>query len=52
MVASKVSRHETQTVFVRGRKILEGVAVLHEVLHELKVTRSKGVMLKLNFEKT
>jgi hypothetical protein len=30
---------------------LEGVVVLHEVLHELKRTRNKGMMFKINFEK-
>jgi hypothetical protein len=29
-----------QTGFVKGRNILEGVLILHEVVHELK--RSKG----------
>lgn len=28
-----------QTGFIKGRKIIEGVVILHEVLHEL---RSKG----------
>jgi hypothetical protein len=32
--------------------ILEGVIILHEILHELRVKRMQGVILKLDFEKT
>jgi hypothetical protein len=42
---------ETQTTFVPGRYIMEGVVVLMEVLHELKVKNHQGVILKLDFEK-
>jgi hypothetical protein len=28
--------NETQTTFIKGRYILEGVLVLHEVIHEVK----------------
>jgi hypothetical protein len=40
-----------QTAFIPGRNILEGVVILQEVLHELKVINAKGVILKLDFEK-
>ena len=40
-----------RTAFVPGRNILEGVVILQEVLHELRVTKSSGVILKLDFEK-
>ena len=40
-----------QTRFVKGRNILEGVVVLHEVIHELKTTKRKGIILKIDFEK-
>lgn len=40
-----------QTAFIPGRNILEGVVILQEVLHELRVTKSSGVILKLDFEK-
>jgi hypothetical protein len=33
------------------RQILDGVVVLHEALHELKVSRKSGVILKLDFKK-
>ena len=42
---------ETQTAFLPGRFILEGVIILHEVLHELRTTKRKGTILKLDFEK-
>jgi hypothetical protein len=40
-----------QSSFVKGRNILEGVVVLHEVLHELIISKEKGLILKLDFEK-
>jgi hypothetical protein len=40
-----------QIGFVRGRDILEGVLILHEVIHELKRSKSKGLILKIDFEK-
>jgi hypothetical protein len=42
---------ETQTAFIPGRYILEGVVVLHEILHEIRVKKLKGIILKLDFEK-
>jgi hypothetical protein len=42
---------ENQTGFVKGRNILEGVLVLHEVLHELRTSRKQGLVLKIDFEK-
>lgn len=42
---------ENQTSFVKGRNILEGVLVLHEVIHELKQSKRKGIILKIDFEK-
>jgi hypothetical protein len=49
-VAKKVISKD-QTRFIEGRNILEGVVVLHEVLHELKSSRKRGLILKLDFEK-
>jgi hypothetical protein len=42
---------ESQTAFIKGRNILEGVVILHEVIHEFKRSSSKGVLFKINFEK-
>jgi hypothetical protein len=41
----------SQTAFIKGRNILEGVVTLHEVLHELKRTKKQGVPFKIDFEK-
>lgn len=40
-----------QSGFVKGRNILEGVVILHEVIHELKVSKKKGLIMKIDFEK-
>lgn len=40
-----------RTGFVKGRNILEGVVILHEVIHELRSKRKKGLILKIDFEK-
>lgn len=40
-----------QTAFIPGRNILEGVVILQEVLHELRMSKQAGVILKLDFEK-
>jgi hypothetical protein len=42
---------DSQTAFIKGRNILEGVVTLHEVLYELKRTKNQGVLFKINFEK-
>jgi hypothetical protein len=41
-----------QTAFIPGRFILEGIIMLHEVLHYLRVHHQQGIILKLDFEKT
>jgi hypothetical protein len=42
---------ENQTAFIRGRNILEGAQILHEVIHELSSKKQSGIILKLDFEK-
>jgi hypothetical protein len=42
---------DSQTSFIKGRNILEGVIILHEVIHELRRTWKQGVIFKINFEK-
>src|SRR6266508_1988948 len=49
-VADHVVR-PTQTAFMKGRNILEGVAILHETVHELHRKKLNGVIFKINFEK-
>ena len=41
----------SQTTFLPGRLILEGVVTLHETIHELKRKKQSGILLKLNFVK-
>jgi hypothetical protein len=43
---------DSQSTFIKGSNILEGVVILHEVIHELKRTRRKGVLFKIDFEKS
>jgi hypothetical protein len=41
----------SQTAFIPGRNIMEGVVMLHETIHELHKKKMSGVILKLDFEK-
>jgi hypothetical protein len=40
-----------QTVFIKGRLITDGVLALQEVIHELKVKKLGGILLKIDFAK-
>jgi hypothetical protein len=42
---------ESKTASIKARNILEGVATLHEVLHEIKRFKGQGVLFKIDFEK-
>jgi hypothetical protein len=37
---------------MEGRSILDGVAILHETIHELHQKMLRGMILKIDFEKT
>ena len=50
LFAHKVIR-PTQSAFIPGRNILEGVVVLHETIHEIKRKNLDGVLFKTDFEK-
>ena len=39
--------NDNQTAFIPGRNILDGVVILQEVLHELRMKNQRGVVLKL-----
>ena len=41
----------SQTAFMPDRNILEGVVVLHEMLHEIHTKKLDGVVSKVDFEK-
>jgi mannosylglycoprotein endo-beta-mannosidase len=49
-IAPKVIK-PTQTAFMPGRNILEGVVILHETIHELHTKKLDGVLFKIDFEK-
>ena len=40
-----------QTVFIKGRYILESVVAAHEIIHEVARKKESGVFLKLDYEK-
>jgi hypothetical protein len=40
-----------QTAFIKGRNILEGVVILHEVINEFKKSDKHGVLFKIDFWK-
>ena len=41
----------SQTAFIKGRYIVDGVVMLHEVVHELHSKKMQGVLFKIDFEK-
>jgi hypothetical protein len=49
-IAQKVIR-PSQSAFIPGKNILEGVVVLHETSHELHSKKMDGVLFKIDFEK-
>jgi hypothetical protein len=50
LVAQKVIQ-TTQTTFIPGRNIMDGVVILHETIHELHRKKQNGVIFKIDFEK-
>jgi hypothetical protein len=43
--------NKCQSVFIKGRNIMDGVMILREIVHDVKVRKKDGVILKLDFEK-
>src|SRR3954471_21374144 len=41
----------TQTAFMQGRNILDGVVVLHETVHEMHAKKLNGVIFKLTLKR-
>jgi hypothetical protein len=41
----------SQTAFMSGRNIMEGVVILHETIRELHTRKQDGVIFKIDFEK-
>ena len=42
--------NDTKTTFNKGRYILDSVICANEVLHGVRVSKTKGVIFKLDFE--
>jgi hypothetical protein len=40
-----------QSVFIRGRYILESVVVAHEIVHSIHQNKESCIVLKLDYEK-
>jgi hypothetical protein len=40
-----------QTTFIKGRNILDGPLALMEIIHDIRVRKHSGMLLKLDFEK-
>jgi hypothetical protein len=40
----------SQSAFIPGRNILEGVVVLHDIIHGLHGKKMDGVLFKIDFE--
>lgn len=43
--------NKCQSGFIKSRNIMDGVMALHEILHDTKVKKKDGLVLKLDFEK-
>jgi hypothetical protein len=41
----------SQSAFIKGRYILESVVTAHEIVHSISKSNSKGIILKLDYEK-
>jgi hypothetical protein len=41
----------SQTAFMPGRNIMEGMVILNETIHELHTKKPNGVIFKFDFEK-
>ena len=50
-VADHVVKHPTQTVFMQGMNIFDGVVVLDETVHEMYTKKLNGVIFNIGFEK-
>jgi hypothetical protein len=43
--------NRSQNAFIKGRNIMDGVLSLHDILHDSRVKKKNGIILKLDFEK-
>jgi hypothetical protein len=40
-----------QSGFLEDRNIMDGILTLHEILHDTRIKKKDGLVLKLDFEK-
>lgn len=50
VVGARIISH-SQSAFMPGRYILDGVVTQHETLHEINIRKTNAVILKLDYEK-
>jgi hypothetical protein len=43
--------NRSQSGFLKDRNIIDGVLALHEILHDTRIKKKDGLILKLDFEK-
>jgi hypothetical protein len=43
--------NKSQSGFLKNRNIMDGVMALHEILHDTRLRKKDGLVLKLDFEK-
>lgn len=42
---------DSQSAYIKGRLIGDNIVTAHELLHHIRITKQKGILLKLDFEK-
>lgn len=42
---------DSQSAYIKGRLIGDNIITAHELLHHVRITKQKGILLKLDFEK-
>jgi hypothetical protein len=44
--------NKSQSSFLKEGNIMDGVMALHEILHDTRIKKKEGLVLKLDFEKS
>ena len=43
--------NKSRSGFLKNRNIMDGIMALHEILHDTRIRKKDGLVLKLDFEK-